>query len=79
MRTLCIFFVRLYQRLISPLLPPVCRYYPTCSNYSIEAIEQHGVLMGLWATIWRLIRCNPLSQGGYDPPPARGSERGYKG
>ena len=62
-----ILLVRLYQRLLSPLLPPICRYYPTCSNYSIEAIERHGVGIGVLMTMKRLMRCNPLSQGGYDP------------
>ena len=67
MRAGFIFFVRLYQRLISSLLPPACRYYPTCSSYAIEALQRHGIAVGLLITIRRLLRCNPLSAGGYDP------------
>jgi putative membrane protein insertion efficiency factor len=59
--------VRLYQRLISPLIAPRCRYYPSCSTYAVDAIRTYGVLRGLVLAAWRLLRCNPLSRGGFDP------------
>ena len=61
--------IRFYRRHLSPHLPPMCRYYPTCSVYAIEAIETHGALRGTLLAVWRLLRCNPLSPGGYDPVP----------
>ncbi|UQS86830.1 membrane protein insertion efficiency factor YidD [Nicoliella spurrieriana] len=69
MRWLLIQFVRGYQRAISPLLPPSCRYSPTCSAYTITAIKEHGALKGAIMGIARIIRCNPLVKGGYDPVP----------
>ena len=68
--------VRFYRRYLSPLKPaPSCRYLPTCSEYCIEAVEKRGVLVGLGKALWRLLRCNPLFAGGYDPvdpaPPSR--------
>lgn len=60
--------VRFYQRGISPLIGPRCRFTPTCSNYMIQAIEKHGLLRGTAKGIWRIIRCNPFTLGGYDPP-----------
>ncbi|MGH9581165.1 MAG: membrane protein insertion efficiency factor YidD [Terriglobales bacterium] len=60
----------LYQRAISPLLPPACRYVPSCSQYAREAIEWHGALRGAGLSLWRLLRCHPLARGGYDPVPA---------
>lgn len=59
--------VRGYQRLISPLLPVSCRFTPTCSQYMLEAIRTKGLLVGLAKGIWRVLRCNPLFPGGYDP------------
>jgi putative membrane protein insertion efficiency factor len=56
-----------YKRWISPLLPPACRFVPTCSEYAMEAVEKHGLFGGLARAVWRLLRCNPLSRGGYDP------------
>jgi putative membrane protein insertion efficiency factor len=56
-----------YKRWISPLLPPACRFVPTCSEYAMEAVQKHGVLGGLAMATWRVLRCNPLSHGGYDP------------
>lgn len=61
--------VRAYQLLISPLLPPSCRYLPTCSDYAFEAIGRHGVLRGLALAIGRLARCHPWGGSGYDPVP----------
>ncbi len=63
--------IRFYQRFISPLLGPHCRFYPTCSQYALEAIETRGVFVGLALAAWRLLRCNPLCRGGYDPVPQR--------
>jgi len=60
-----------YQRWISPGLPRRCRYEPTCSAYAVAAIKRFGVLRGLLLTVWRLLRCNPLSHGGFDPVPER--------
>lgn len=60
--------IRFYQRVLSPLKPvPTCRYVPTCSCYAVEAIEKRGVLVGTAKALWRLLRCNPLFRGGYDP------------
>ncbi len=59
--------LRLYRKLISPLLPPACRFHPTCSQYSYEALQKHGMLRGLIMTIKRLSRCHPFHQGGFDP------------
>lgn len=66
---LLIALVRLYQRLISPLLPPSCRFYPSCSAYAVEALRRHGAVRGLALTVWRLGRCHPLHPGGFDPVP----------
>lgn len=61
--------IRGYQVAISPVLPPACRYYPTCSNYAIEAIEKYGALRGGWMAARRIGRCHPFSPGGFDPVP----------
>jgi putative membrane protein insertion efficiency factor len=64
--------VRLYQATVSPLLGPCCRYAPSCSAYAVEALRVHGVWRGLALAAWRVLRCHPLAEGGYDPvPPAR--------
>lgn len=60
--------VRLYQRGISPLIGPSCRFQPTCSEYMILAIRKHGLLRGGFKGIWRIVRCNPFNRGGFDPP-----------
>lgn len=62
--------IRGYQRLISPLLGPRCRFYPSCSSYALEAIERHGALRGGALAARRIIRCHPLNPGGYDPVPS---------
>ncbi|MBP7839902.1 MAG: membrane protein insertion efficiency factor YidD [Acidaminococcaceae bacterium] len=67
MKTLCILFIRFYQLFISPLFPPTCRFYPTCSQYAIEAIQKKGVLRGVWLAIKRIAKCHPFHPGGYDP------------
>ena len=62
--------VRLYQLLLSPVLPPSCRYLPTCSDYALEALARHGALRGSWLALGRLLRCHPWGGSGYDPVPA---------
>jgi putative membrane protein insertion efficiency factor len=64
--------IRLYQLLLSPILPPRCRYLPSCSDYALEALERHGALRGLWLTLRRLSRCHPWGGSGYDPVPPAG-------
>jgi uncharacterized protein len=64
-----------YQKTISPLLPPSCRYYPSCSAYAMGSIRAHGALKGAALAAWRLLRCNPWSPGGVDPVPSRGHWR----
>jgi putative membrane protein insertion efficiency factor len=66
-RALAISPIRLYQRLFSPALGQRCKYYPPCSEYAAQAIDRFGILRGLILAVWRLLRCNPLSQGGFDP------------
>lgn len=56
-----------YKRFLSPWLPPACRFVPTCSEYAMSAVEKHGAFKGLCLAAWRLLRCHPLSRGGYDP------------
>lgn len=68
-----VFLIRIYQKLISPLLGPSCRFQPTCSNYAIEAINLHGVIKGTWLSIKRVLKCHPLHEGGEDPVPLNSS------
>jgi putative membrane protein insertion efficiency factor len=58
-----------YRRFLSPLLPPSCRYFPTCSEYGYEAIAKYGIIRGGRLAVWRVLRCNPFVRGGYDPVP----------
>jgi putative membrane protein insertion efficiency factor len=69
MRTVVLRLIRFYQRFISPALPPSCRFTPTCSQYSYEAIQRYGLLRGGWLGFKRLLRCHPFRPGGYDPVP----------
>ncbi|MCL0318278.1 membrane protein insertion efficiency factor YidD [Apilactobacillus xinyiensis] len=69
MKTILILLVNFYKKFISPLFPPTCKYYPSCSTYMIVALRKHGVLLGLIMGIARIIRCNPCIHGGYDPVP----------
>ena len=71
MEKLFIKLIRLYQRYISPLTPPTCRFHPTCSNYAIEAISEYGVLKGTWLAIKRILKCHPFHPGGFDPVPPK--------
>ena len=78
-----IWLVRLYQKIISPNKPPCCRFTPTCSAYAVEAFKKRGFLVGLILTVGRILRCNPLFKGGYDPVPEKGlrnpKNKGIKG
>jgi hypothetical protein len=69
MTRVLIFLVRLYKRLLSPLLPAACRFYPTCSAYAEQALYRHGALKGSTLAARRLLRCHPLNPGGVDPVP----------
>lgn len=64
-----IFLIRFYQTVISPLTPATCRFEPTCSHYSTEAIQKHGVLKGIWLSVKRISKCHPWGKSGYDPVP----------
>ena len=65
-----IWLISIYQRLVSPLMGPCCRFHPTCSEYAKEALESHGLVMGIWLTIKRLSKCHPLGGSGFDPVPS---------
>ncbi len=71
MRHLLIALVRVYQRLLSPLLGPRCRFYPSCSSYCVEALQKHGAARGTYLTARRIVRCHPLNEGGFDPVPEK--------
>jgi putative membrane protein insertion efficiency factor len=68
-RTAALFLLRSYKRFLSPLLPPMCRFEPTCSVYTMQAVEKYGTLRGTWLGMRRLVRCHPLNPGGWDPVP----------
>lgn len=65
-RTLLI-LIRAYKYILSPLFPPACRFYPTCSAYTLEAINKYGAIRGTGKGLWRILRCHPFTRGGYDP------------
>lgn len=67
MRRFFVLAIKGYKKVISPVLPPSCRFYPTCSEYSIQAFEKYGVIRGSAKSLWRILRCNPFNKGGYDP------------
>jgi putative membrane protein insertion efficiency factor len=69
MKRVLLALVRFYRRAISPYRPSCCRYYPTCSQYAIEALEKYGAIKGGYLTVRRILRCNPFHEGGYDPVP----------
>ena len=69
MKKLLILPIRFYHRYVCPMLPPACRFTPSCAQYAIEAIQKHGALKGLWLALRRLLRCHPWGGSGYDPVP----------
>ena len=71
MTAIAVAVIRLYQLTISRMLPSSCRFYPSCSEYTKQAIEVHGLRRGIWLGLKRLARCHPFNPGGYDPVPAR--------
>lgn len=71
MKKILLALIKFYQTSISPHTSPHCKYIPTCSQYGIEAIERFGAFKGTALTIWRILRCNPFSKGGYDPVPKK--------
>lgn len=75
MKKILILLVKFYQVCISPLLPGVCRYKPSCSNYMIEALQKHGVIKGLYLGTKRILRCHPWGGSGYDPVPPCNNEK----
>ena len=75
MKRVLIACIRFYQTALSPYKRPCCKYYPTCSNYAVEAIERFGAFEGFWLALFRILRCNPFSRGGYDPVPEKRRKR----
>ena len=71
MKRILIALIKFYRSAISPYTPAHCKYIPTCSQYGLEAIERFGALKGGALTVWRILRCNPFSKGGYDPVPEK--------
>jgi uncharacterized protein len=71
MNKILIALIKVYQWALSPMLGARCKYYPSCSNYAIGALREHGAIRGMGLASWRLLRCNPFSNGGYDPVPPR--------
>jgi len=71
MKKILTFIIKVYQKTISPLTPPSCRFYPTCSHYGIEAIDTHGALKGSWLAVRRISKCHPFHEGGFDPVPEK--------
>ncbi len=71
MKKLLLGIIRFYRKYISPMTPSTCKYIPTCSEYGLEAVERFGALKGGALTVWRILRCNPWSKGGYDPVPEK--------
>ncbi len=67
MKEIVLFLIRCYQKYISPLKPPTCRFVPTCSEYAIIAIEKYGIVRGCYLAVRRILRCHPFHPGGYDP------------
>jgi hypothetical protein len=76
MKHLLLLPVWLYRALVSPWKPPCCRFRPTCSEYALQALRAHGALRGLWLIGWRLLRCQPFCEPGFDPVPGTGDAHG---
>jgi uncharacterized protein len=68
--------IRAYQWLLSPLLGPCCRFYPSCSQYAMQALDEHGLLRGSWLSVQRIVRCHPWHEGGFDPVPCAHASKG---
>lgn len=79
MQKVLIFLLRLYQLGISPLLGPRCRFYPSCSAYAMEAVQEHGAAHGSWLALRRVCKCHPLHPGGYDPVPPSSQREASRG
>ena len=75
MKDLMIGRIKLYRKFISPIKPKCCRFTPTCSEYALEAFRKRGFFAGFILTVWRILRCNPFSKGGFDPVPEKGFRR----
>ena len=71
MKKLILKMIRSYQKYISPMSPPTCRFYPTCSQYAIEAVEEHGAIKGSYLATRRILKCHPFHEGGFDPVPPK--------
>lgn len=71
MKYLLMGLIKFYKKCISPLFPPKCKYYPTCSTYGLEAVRKYGFIRGGWLAVWRILRCNPWSMGGIDFVPEK--------
>ncbi|MCL6088255.1 MAG: membrane protein insertion efficiency factor YidD [Actinobacteria bacterium] len=67
MKKVLIYLIKGYKKIISPHLPPSCRFYPTCSEYAIQALIKYGIIKGTIKAVYRILRCNPFNKGGYDP------------
>jgi len=74
MKYILIYIIKFYRLYLTPYKLPTCKYYPSCSEYAIEAIEKEGVAKGVLMTLWRLLKCNPFSKGGYDPINREGTD-----
>ncbi len=79
MKQVFCFLIRLYRKWVSPILPPSCRYYPTCSAYALEAVERYGAFRGGLLAVKRVLRCHPYHPGGYDPVPLEYPRRKKRG
>ena len=79
MKWLLIGLIKAWRLLVSPLYGQVCRYYPSCSAYALEAVQVHGAVKGSWLAVRRLLRCNPWARGGVDHVPPRGSTASHRG
>lgn len=75
MARILMLFVRIYQLVLSPLIPPTCRFYPTCSQYAIGVLSRHGTVKGTVLTLIRILKCHPFHPGGHDPVPERIAQR----
>ncbi|MEI4613291.1 membrane protein insertion efficiency factor YidD [Bacillus cereus] len=75
MKQIFIGVIRFYQKFISPMTPPTCRFYPTCSHYGLEAFQKHGAFKGFWLTCKRILKCHPFHPGGFDPVPDKKDDK----